>query len=164
MENKVTVTYFLLSTKRRQTTKGPGGKGQGKPGRVQGKVKGKGKDNDKGKGSGAGVGNTYANPGRPKSFQPTQQDRQQTGNIAEYFRRTENTPKPVARFFASAQMRVGLEASRPRASPATDVKGHSTEVFDVDAAPTQKFLQAFLRNKTEAVKMLIHHIWTRIRM
>jgi hypothetical protein len=56
--------------------KGPGGKGQGKPGR--GKDKGKGK----GKGSGAGVGSTYANPGRPKRFQPTQQDRQRTGDIA----------------------------------------------------------------------------------
>ena len=62
--------------------KGPG-KGQGKPGRGKGKGKGKGKD--KGKGSGAGVGSTYANPGRPKSFQPTQQDRQRTGDIAEYF-------------------------------------------------------------------------------
>jgi hypothetical protein len=80
--------FFVFSTwstsKRRQTmTKGPGGKGQGKPGRGKGKGKGKDKVKVKGKGSGAGVGNTYANPGRPKSFQPTQQDRQQTGNIAE---------------------------------------------------------------------------------
>jgi len=60
-------------SKRRQTMKGPGGKGQGKPGRGKGKGKGKGKDKGKGKGSGAGVGSTYANPGRPKSFQPTQQ-------------------------------------------------------------------------------------------
>jgi hypothetical protein len=90
--------------------KGLGGRGQGKPGRGTGKGKGKGKD------SGAGVGSTYANPGRPKSFQPTQQDRQRTGNIAEYFRRAETTPQPVARVFASAQMRGGLEASRPRAS------------------------------------------------
>jgi hypothetical protein len=59
--------------------KGLGGRGQGKPGRGKGKGKGKGKD------SGAGVGSTYANPGRPKSFQPTHQDRKQTGNIAEYF-------------------------------------------------------------------------------
>ena len=43
--------------------KGLGGRGQGKPGRGKGKGKGKGKD------SGAGVGSTYANPGRPKSFQ-----------------------------------------------------------------------------------------------
>ena len=70
--------------------KGLGGRGQGKPGRGKGKGKGKGKD------SGAGVGSTYANPGRPKSFQPTQQDRQRTGNIAEYFRRREHTPRPVA--------------------------------------------------------------------
>jgi len=54
-----------------QTMKGSGGKGQGKPGRGKGKGKGKGKDKGKGKGSGAGVGSTYANPGRPKSFQPT---------------------------------------------------------------------------------------------
>jgi hypothetical protein len=55
-----------------------------------GKDKGKVKDKDKGKGK-----STYysANPGRPKSFQPTQQDRQRTGNIAEYFRRMQNTPK-----------------------------------------------------------------------
>ena len=59
--------------------KGLGGRGQGKPGRGKCKGKGKGKD------SGAGVGSTYANPGRPKSFQPTQQDRQRTGDIAEYF-------------------------------------------------------------------------------
>jgi len=118
--------------------KGLGGRGQGKPGRGKGKGKGKGK------GSGAGVGSTYANPGRPKSFQPTQQDRQRTGNIAEYFRRTENTPRPEARAFASAQMRGGLEASRPRVSPATDVTGHSTEVLDVDAAPNSEILAGFL--------------------
>ena len=122
--------------------KGPGGKGQGKPGRGKGKGKDKGKG--KGKASGAGVGSTYANPGRPKSFQPTQQDRQRTGNIAEYFRRTETTPQPVARVFASAQMRGGLEASRPRASPATDVTGHSTEVLDVDTAPNSEILAGFL--------------------
>jgi hypothetical protein len=124
--------------------KGPGGKGQGKPGRGKGKGKGKGKDKGKGKGSGAGVGSTYANPGRPKSFQPTKQDRQRTGNIAEYFRRTETTPQTVARVFASAQMRGGLEASRPRASPATDVTGHSTEVLDVDDAPNSEILAGFL--------------------
>jgi hypothetical protein len=101
--------------------KGPGGKGEGKPGRGKGKGKGKGKDKGKGKGCGAGVGSTYANPGRPKSFQPTQQDRQRTGNIAEYFRRREHTPRPVAPVFASAQMRGGLEGSRPRASRAADV-------------------------------------------
>jgi hypothetical protein len=91
--------FFVFPTSRRsrQTMKGPGGKGKGKPGRGKGKGKGKGKDKGKGKGSGAGVGSTYANPGRPKSFQPTQQDRQHTGNIAEYFRRAEKTtPQPVA--------------------------------------------------------------------
>ena len=70
--------------------KGPG-KGQGKPGRGKGKGKGKGKDKGKGKGSGAGVGSTYANPGRPKSFQPTQQDRQRTGKSGRVSR------LPVAR-------------------------------------------------------------------
>jgi hypothetical protein len=148
--------------------KGPG-KGQGKPGRGKGKGKGKGKDKGKGKGSGAGVGSTYANPGRPKSFQPTQQDRQRTGDIAEYFRRREHTPRPVAPVFASAQMRGGLEGSRPRASRAADVTvaGHSTKVLDVDEMSMQilllqKFLQAFLRNTAAAVKMLIQV--TRVRM
>jgi hypothetical protein len=41
-------------------------------------------------------------------------------------------------------MRGGLEASRPRASPATDVTGHSTEVLDVDAAPNSEILAGFL--------------------
>ena len=91
--------------------KGLGGRGHGKPGRGKGKDKGKGKD------SCAGVRSTYANPGRPKSFQPTHQHRKQTGNIAEYFRRSDTTPQPVAPVFASAQMRNGLEGSRPRASP-----------------------------------------------
>ena len=121
------------------------GKGQGKQGR--GKGKGKGKDKGKGKGSGAGVGSTYANPGRPKSFQPTQQDRQRTGDIAEYFRRREHTPRPVAPVFASAQMRGGLEGSRPRASRAADVTvaGHSTKVLDVHAAPAPaEILAGFL--------------------
>jgi hypothetical protein len=121
--------------------KGLGGRGQGKPGRGKGKGKGKGKD------SGAGVGSTYANPGRPKSFQPTHQDRKQTGNIAEYFRRSDTTPQPVAPVFASAQMRGGLEGSRPRASPAADVTvtGHSTKVLDVDAAPAPaEILAGFL--------------------
>ena len=131
--------------------KGLGGRGQGKPG--MGKGKGKGKD------SGAGVGSTYANPGRPKSFQPTQQDRQRTGDIAEYFRRMQNTPSTETRVFAGAQMRGGLEASRPRASPATDVTGHSTEVLDVDAG----FLAEY-GNTAAAVKMLIHHIRTRVGM
>ena len=34
-------------------------------------------------------------PIQGKSFQPTHQDRKQTGNIAEYFRRSDNTPKPT---------------------------------------------------------------------
>ena len=50
----------------------------------------------------------------------------------------------MARVFASAQMRGGLEASRPRASPATDVTGHSTEVLDIDAAPNSEILAGFL--------------------
>ena len=123
--------------------KGPGGKGEGKPGRGKGKGKGKGKDKGKGKGCGAGVGSTYANPGRPKSFQPTQHDRLQTGNIAEYFRGTETTPQPVARVFASAQMRGGLEASRPRASPATDASRPRASPA-TDAAPNAEILAGFL--------------------
>ena len=123
------------------------GLGQAEPGRGKGKGKGKNKCKGKGKGSGAGVGSTYANPGRPKSFQPTQQDRQRTGNIAEYFRRREHTPRPVAPVFASAQMRGGLEGSRPRASRAADVTvaGHSTKVLAVHAAPAPaEILAGFL--------------------
>jgi hypothetical protein len=115
---------------------GLGGRGQGKPGRGKGKGKGKGKD------SGAGVGSTYANPGRPKSFQPTHQDRKQTGNIAEYFRRSDTTPQPVAPVFASAQMRGALEGSRPRASPAADVTvtGHSMGSSKTNLATGDLFL------------------------
>jgi hypothetical protein len=54
-------------------------------GKGQGKGKGKPEGKGKGKGKGAGVGNTYVDPGRPKIFQPTDQDRSHTGNIAEYF-------------------------------------------------------------------------------
>jgi hypothetical protein len=119
---------------------GPGQAGQG-----QGQ--GQEQDKGKGKGSGAGVGRTYANPGRPKSFQPTQQDRQQTGDIAEYFRRTQNTPRPEARVFAGAQMRGGLEASRPRASPATDAAPNASRPLAspaTDAAPNSEILADFL--------------------
>jgi hypothetical protein len=71
--------------------KGVGGKGKGKG---KGKPEGKGK----GKGSSAGVGSTYADPGRPKIFKPTEQDRSHTGNIAEYFLRAEKTtPQPSVR-------------------------------------------------------------------
>ena len=132
--------------------KGLGGRGQGKPGRGKGKGKGKGKD------SGAGVGSTYANPGRPKSFQPTQQDRQRTGDIAEYFRRMQSTPRPEARVFAGAQMRGGLEASRPhhrwaspasdapRASQATDAGPNASRLRApaADAAPNSEILAGFL--------------------
>jgi len=64
----------------------------------------------KGKGSGAGTGSTYADPGRPKSFQPTERDRQSTGNIAEYFWRAEKT----------AEKRIldeGLRGGGPSRSP-----------------------------------------------
>jgi hypothetical protein len=78
--------------------KGVGGKGEGKG---KGKPEGKGK----GKGSSAGVGSTYADPGRPKIFQPTEQDRSHTGNIAEYFLRAEKTtPLPSV---PSTQVRGG---------------------------------------------------------
>ena len=74
----VTVTYLCFSpfffhvqsSKRPLKTmlKGVGiGKGQGKG---KGKPEGKGKGKGKGKGSSAGVGNTCADPGRPKIFQP----------------------------------------------------------------------------------------------
>jgi hypothetical protein len=130
--------------------KGIGGRGQGKPGRGRGK--GKGKD------SGAGVGSTYANPGRPKIFQPTHQDRKQTGNIAEYFRRSDTTPQTVAPVFASAQMRGGLEGSRPRASPAADVTvtGHSTKVLDVDAARGRDLMNSRLSVYCMCVTMYLY--------
>jgi hypothetical protein len=132
--------------------KGLGGRGLGKPGRGRGKGKGKGKD------SGAGVGSTYANPGRPKRFQPTHQDRKQTGNIAEYFRRSDTTPQPVAPVFASAQMRGGLEGSRPRASPAADVTvtGHSTKVLDVDAARGRDLMNSRLSVYCMCVTMYLY--------
>ena len=92
------------------------GKGQGKG---KGKPEGKGKGKGKGKGSSAGVGNTCADPGRPKIFQPTDQDRSHTGNIAEYFLRPEKaTPQPSV---PSTQMRGGRDARLPRASPAAGV-------------------------------------------
>ena len=52
------------------------GKGQAMP-------KGKGKGKGKGKKSSVGSGSTYADPGRPKTFKPTDQDRRNTGNVAE---------------------------------------------------------------------------------
>ena len=84
------------------------GKGQGK-----GKGKPEGKGKGKGKGKGAEVGNTYVDPGRPKIFQPTDQDRSHTGNIAEYFLRPEKaTPQPSVPI---TQMRGGRGRRRPRA-------------------------------------------------
>jgi len=110
--------FHVKSSKRRHKTMLKGvGKGQGK---------GKGKPEGKGKGKGAGVGNTYVDPGRPKIFQPTDQDRSHTGNIAEYFLRPEKaTPQPSV---PSTQMRGGRDARLPLASPAAGVP----EVIDVD--------------------------------
>jgi hypothetical protein len=78
--------------------KGVGGKGKGKP-----EGKGKGKGQGKGKGSITGVGSTYANPGRPKILQSTEQDRSHTGNITEYFLRAEKTTPQTS--VPSTQMR-----------------------------------------------------------
>ena len=103
--------------------KGVGGKGEGKHGRGKPEGKGKGRGKGQGKGSGTGAGCTYADPGRPKNFQPTERDRQGTGNIAEYFRRAERTTsQPVAPVFASAQMLGGR-----RRPPAAGVSGRSRE-------------------------------------
>ena len=64
---------------------------------------GNGKSKEICKGSSAGVGGAYAAPGRPKIFRPTDEDRKQTGNIAEYFKPAEKTtPQPLAPVFASA--------------------------------------------------------------
>ena len=71
--------------------KGKGGKGTGK-----------GKSKGVCKGSSAGIGGGYAAPGRPKIFRPTDEDRKQTGNTAEYFKPAEKTtPQPLAPVFAS---------------------------------------------------------------
>ena len=64
------------------------GNGQSKHGRGKPEGKGKGRGKGQGQGSGARAGRTtYADPGRPKTLQPTERDRQGTGNIAEYFLR-----------------------------------------------------------------------------
>jgi hypothetical protein len=58
-------------------------------------------------------------------------------------------------------MRGGLEASRPRASPAADVTGHSTEVLDVDAAPASEILAGFLAeygSGSEDADVIDHHV------
>ena len=102
-------------------------------GKGQGKGKGKPEGKGKGKGKGARVGITYVDPGRPKIFQPTDQDRSHTGNIAEYFLRPEKaTPHPSV---PSTQMRGGRDARLPLASPAADVPeviDVAPEVIDVD--------------------------------
>jgi hypothetical protein len=104
------------------------GVGKGKP---EGKGKGRAKGKGKGKGSSAGVGSTYADPGRPKIFQPTEQDRSHTGNIAEHFLRAEKTtPQPSV---PSTQVRSGRDARRPRASPAAG--GTSTAHLDGNILP-----------------------------
>ena len=59
------------------------------------------------------------------------------------------------------QMRGGLEASRPRASPGADVTGHSTEVLDVDAAPVSEILAGFLAeygSGSEDADVIYHHV------
>jgi hypothetical protein len=77
------------------------------------------------------------------------------------FRRAETFPQPVATVFASAQMRDGLEASRPRASQTADITGHSTEVLDVDAAPASEILAGFLAEYgscSEDADVIDHHV------
>ena len=72
---------------------------EGKPGRGKPEGRGKGTGKGKDKGSGAGTGSTYANPGRPQSIQPTERDRQSTGNIAEYCRKPNSVERSEAGTF-----------------------------------------------------------------
>lgn len=67
------------------------GKGQGK-----GQPEGKAREGQK-QGSSAGAGNTYADPGRPKIFQPTDQDRLAPWWLKEQTSWTAPDPFPAKR-------------------------------------------------------------------
>ena len=138
------VTYFLTfricaakSTLDMPKTmeKGKGGKGKGK-GKGKGVVEGR-PQGPKGvcKGSSAGVGSAYAAPGRPKIFRPTDDDRKQTGNIAEYFKSAEKTtPQPLAPVFASGARSATSSIPVPSTQVPAPTTGHSTQVIDVGQA------------------------------
>ena len=95
----------------------------------------KGKGKGKGKESSVGVGSTYADPGRPKTLKPTEQDRQHTGNMAEYFLAAiKTTAQPLAPVFASGPHGATASTSIPSTQMTAPVSGHSTQVIDVDQA------------------------------
>ena len=108
------------------------GKGQAMP---KGKGKGKGKGKVKGKKSSVGSGSTYADPGRPKTFKPTDQDRRHTGNIAEYFlAANKGTAQPLAPVFARGPHSTTASTAVPSTQQTAPTTEHSAEVIDVDQA------------------------------
>ena len=100
--------------------------------------KGKGKSKGTCKGSSAGVGGAYAGPGRPKIFRPTDEDRKQTGNIAEYFisqqAKKTTTPQPLAPAFASGPRSATSSIPVSSTQMPVPITRHSTQVIDVEQA------------------------------
>ena len=96
--------------------------------------------NDKGKGTckggSAGVGGPYAGPGRPKIFRPTDEDRKQTGNIAEYFisQQAKKTPQPLAPAVASGPRSATSSIPVSSTQMPVPITRHSTQVIDVEQA------------------------------
>ena len=98
-------------------------------------VKGTGKGKSKGicKGSSAGVGGAYAGPGRPKIFRPTNEDRKQTGIIAEYFKPAQKTtPQPRAPVFVSGPRSATSSIPVPSTQKPVPITKHSTQLIDVE--------------------------------
>ena len=116
--------------------------------------KGGGKGQGKGKGEGkeigsVGVGSTYAGAGRPQTLKPTEQDRQHTGNMAEYFlAANKTTVQPLAPVFARGPHST-CSTTASTAVPSTQltapITGHSTEVIDVDQAADATASQGLAR-------------------
>ena len=96
----------------------------------------KGKSKGVCKGSSAGVlGGAYAAPGRPKIFRPTDEDRKQTGNTAEYFKPAEKTtPQPRAPVFASGTRSATSSIPVPSTQMPVPTTRHSTQVIDIEQA------------------------------
>ena len=97
------------------------------------------KDKGKGtcKGGSAGVGGAYAGTGRPKIFRPTDEDRKQTGNIAEYFisqQAKKTTPQPLAPAFASGPRSATSSIPVSSTQMPVPITRHSTQVIDVEQA------------------------------
>ena len=93
------------------------------------KSSGKGKRERKRKDISVGVGSTYADAGRPKTLKPTEQDRQHTGNLAEYFlSANKTTAQPLAPVFASGPHSATASAAVPSTQMTALITGYSTEV------------------------------------